>query len=51
VLASTESLAFKAAVINAIVATRGVQSVIECGCGDGNQLMLVVRYPTTPDTT
>jgi len=36
---------FKAEVINAFVATRGVQSVIELGCGDGNQLMLA-RYPT-----
>jgi hypothetical protein len=36
---------FKAEVINAFVATRGVQSVIEFGCGDGNQLMLA-RYPT-----
>src|SRR5215472_3886586 len=37
--------AFKAEVINAFVTTRGVQSVIEFGCGDGNQLMLA-RYPT-----
>ena len=37
--------AFKAEVINAFVTTRGVQSIIECGCGDGNQLMLA-RYPT-----
>ena len=37
--------AFKAEVINAFVATRGVQSVVEFGCGDGNQLMLA-RYPT-----
>jgi len=37
--------AFKAEVINAFVATRGVQSIIEFGCGDGNQLMLA-RYPT-----
>jgi hypothetical protein len=36
--------AFKAEVINAFVATRGVQSVIEFGCGDGNQLKLA-RYP------
>jgi len=36
--------AFKAEVINGFVVTRGVQSVIELGCGDGNQLMLA-RYP------
>jgi len=37
--------AFKAEVINTFVADRGVQSVIEFGCGDANQLMLA-RYPT-----
>ena len=35
---------FKAEVLNAFVAVRGVQSVIEFGCGDGNQLALA-RYP------
>jgi hypothetical protein len=35
---------FKAEIINDFVATRGVTSVIEFGCGDGNQLMLS-RYP------
>lgn len=35
---------FKAEVINAIVAENGVTSVIEFGCGDGNQLKLAV-YP------
>lgn len=35
---------FKAEVLNAFVAERGVQSVIEFGCGDGNQLRLA-RYP------
>jgi hypothetical protein len=35
---------FKAEVINAFVAKQGVHSVIEFGCGDGNQLMLA-RYP------
>jgi len=37
--------AFKAEVINTFVAARGVQSVIELGCGDGSQLMLA-KYPT-----
>src|SRR5262245_15823168 len=36
--------AFKAEVINVFVAARGVQSVIELGCGDGNQLKLA-QYP------
>jgi SAM-dependent methyltransferase len=35
---------FKAEVINDFVATNGVGSVIEFGCGDGNQLSLAV-YP------
>jgi len=35
---------FKAEVINGFVAQRGVRSVIELGCGDGNQLALA-RYP------
>jgi hypothetical protein len=36
---------FKAEVINGFVARRGIQSVIELGCGDGNQLSLA-RYPS-----
>ena len=36
--------AFKAEVLNAFVAQRGVRSVIEYGCGDGNQLRLA-HYP------
>src|SRR5205085_12336730 len=36
---------FKAAVINQFVAQHALRSVIEFGCGDGNQLMLA-RYPT-----
>lgn len=36
---------FKAEVINQFVAARGVRSVIELGCGDGNQLELA-NYPT-----
>src|SRR4051812_25917845 len=36
--------AFKAAVLNEIVATRSVATVIELGCGDGAQLSSV-RYP------
>lgn len=36
--------AFKAEVLNGFVAEHGVQSVIELGCGDGNQLTLA-RYP------
>ena len=36
--------AFKADVLNRFVADQGVRSVIEFGCGDGNQLSLV-RYP------
>jgi hypothetical protein len=36
---------FKAEVLNAFVAEHGVTSVIELGCGDGNQLSLA-RYPT-----
>jgi SAM-dependent methyltransferase len=35
---------FKAEVLNRFVAEHGVQSVIELGCGDGNQLALA-RYP------
>jgi SAM-dependent methyltransferase len=35
---------FKAEVINAFVAQRDVRSVIEFGCGDGNQLALA-QYP------
>jgi len=37
--------AFKADVLNAFVATHHVQTVIEFGCGDGNQLSLA-KYPT-----
>jgi hypothetical protein len=36
---------FKAEVINDFVANHGVETVIEFGCGDGNQLSLV-RYPS-----
>lgn len=36
--------AFKAEVLNEFVAERSVRSVIEFGCGDGNQLMFA-RYP------
>ncbi|MFH1981436.1 MAG: hypothetical protein ABIL58_06315 [Pseudomonadota bacterium] len=36
---------FKAEVLNAFVQERRVQSVIEFGCGDGNQLTLA-RYPS-----
>jgi len=35
---------FKADIINAFVGTHEVQSVIEFGCGDGNQLRLA-KYP------
>lgn len=35
---------FKARVLNDFVEQRGIHSVIEWGCGDGNQLMLAV-YP------
>jgi SAM-dependent methyltransferase len=35
---------FKAEVLNAAVAEHGIRSVIEFGCGDGNQLTLA-RYP------
>ncbi len=35
---------FKAEVINDFVATESIQSVVEWGCGDGNQLALA-RYP------
>ncbi len=35
---------FKAAVINQFVIANAIQSVIEFGCGDGNQLSLA-RYP------
>lgn len=37
--------AFKAEVINTFVATHDVRTVIEFGCGDGNQVSLA-RYPT-----
>jgi SAM-dependent methyltransferase len=36
---------FKAEIINGFVEEKRVQSVIELGCGDGNQLSLA-RYPT-----
>ncbi len=36
---------FKAETINAFIKARGVNSVIEFGCGDGNQLRLL-QYPT-----
>jgi hypothetical protein len=36
--------AFKAEVLNGLVATQGISSVIEFGCGDGAQLKLA-RYP------
>ena len=36
--------AFKAEVLNAFVGDRGIESVIEFGCGDGRQLALAV-YP------
>src|SRR5438874_1182973 len=35
---------FKAEILNRFVASHGVESVIEFGCGDGNQLSLA-RYP------
>jgi hypothetical protein len=35
---------FKAGVINAFVAKESIRSVIEFGCGDGNQLLLA-KYP------
>jgi SAM-dependent methyltransferase len=35
---------FKAEVINAFVQAHGIQSVVEFGCGDGNQLALM-RFP------
>ncbi|WP_439411910.1 hypothetical protein [Enterobacter ludwigii] len=35
---------FKAEVLNRFVAEEGIQSVMEFGCGDGNQLLLS-RYP------
>jgi hypothetical protein len=35
---------FKAEILNAFVASEGVQSVMEFGCGDGHQLSLA-RYP------
>lgn len=37
--------AFKAEVLNAAVADQGIDSVIEFGCGDGNQLAQA-RYPS-----
>ena len=36
---------FKAQIINEIVARNGIRSVIEYGCGDGNQLRLA-KYPS-----
>jgi SAM-dependent methyltransferase len=36
---------FKAEVLNEFVATANVQSVVELGCGDGNQLSLA-QYPS-----
>jgi hypothetical protein len=36
---------FKAEILNNFVISNGIESVIEFGCGDGNQLMLA-RYPT-----
>jgi hypothetical protein len=36
---------FKAEVINGIVSERGISTVIEYGCGDGNQLTLA-KYPS-----
>lgn len=36
---------FKASVLNEFVADEGVRTVIEYGCGDGNQLRLA-RYPS-----
>lgn len=41
---SGELARFKAEVLNAFVAGHGVRSVIELGCGDGNQLALA-EYP------
>lgn len=35
---------FKSEVLNALVAERGIRSVIEYGCGDGNQLRFA-KYP------
>ena len=35
---------FKAEVINDFVISKGISSIIEFGCGDGNQLLLA-RYP------
>lgn len=40
----SELAAFKADVLNEFVAAEGIRSVIEFGCGDGNQLSLA-RYP------
>jgi SAM-dependent methyltransferase len=39
-----ELASYKAQVLNAFVQAEGVQSVLEFGCGDGNQLALA-RYP------
>lgn len=39
-----ELAAFKARVLNDFVASHGIESVIELGCGDGNQLALA-EYP------
>jgi SAM-dependent methyltransferase len=36
---------FKADFVNSLVADRGFQSVLELGCGDGNQVSLA-RYPS-----
>jgi len=35
---------FKAQIVNAFVKVKNIQSVIELGCGDGNQLQLAI-YP------
>src|SRR5579864_6395854 len=40
-----EQAAFKAEILNGFVARHGIQSVIEFGCGDGNQLSLA-SYPS-----
>lgn len=40
-----EQATFKAEVLNRIVRERGIRSVLELGCGDGNQLSLA-KYPS-----
>ncbi|HKS56867.1 MAG TPA: class I SAM-dependent methyltransferase [Steroidobacteraceae bacterium] len=40
-----ELASYKAGFLNAFVASEGVRSVLELGCGDGNQLTLA-RYPS-----